>query len=191
MASLKTRYGSYADELATATGRRKILLGFYMDVVLGVHNLFESLLVQQKGNPGLTPQTVWHTPITFHNLSLATAKFEQIQHLDDNMTLLHGVKSGEGGKVKAARVAREREQALKSIQPLFRELKKVRLSGKYKTCEEAVTEILANNDRFADIAAIVYSDPPVLSYDHIFMPEAKKAWRDAVKSTPSKKPSKK
>jgi hypothetical protein len=99
--------------------------------------------------------------------------------------------SGQGGKVKAERAVRERARVLKSIQPLFRELRKVRLSGKYKTCEEAITSILTNDDRFTDIASIIYSDPPVLSYDHTFMPEAKKVWREAVKPTPSKKPPKK
>jgi uncharacterized protein YneF (UPF0154 family) len=187
-ASLKTRYGSYADELATATGRRKILLNLYADVALGMFFLFKSLLDQQQENPGLTPLTVWRTSITAHCMSQATRVFDQISRLDDNMELMHGVKSGEGGKIKASR---ERAQKMKLIQPLLQELRMVRLSGRYESCEKAVNHFLTNDDRFMDIANKVYGDPPSLSFEKFLMPEAKKTWRDAVKSTPPQKPSEK
>ncbi len=95
VASLKTRYNSYEAELVTATGRRAVLLDLYMDVILGVHILFKSLLEQQKYNPGLTPLTVWHTPITAHCMSQATEKFEQISRLDDNLKLMHSCRATE------------------------------------------------------------------------------------------------
>ncbi len=96
--------------------------------------------------------------------------------------------SGQGGKIKASR---ERAQKLKLIQPLLRELKRVRLLGRYASCEDAVNHILTNDDRFKGIASEIYCESPSLSFERFLMPEAKKVWRAAVKSTPSKKPSKK
>lgn len=87
---------------------------------------------------------------------------------------------GKGGRSKAKC---ERKEKLRLIKPLLDELKKVRLSGKYKSCERAVKDLLYGGKYDELLEKVDPSDggQHFISFKYFLMVEAKKVWENCIK----------
>jgi hypothetical protein len=96
---------------------------------------------------------------------------------------LHKAKSGEGGKTKAKR---EREGKLKLTARFRDDLKAACLSGKFRSAEEAVNNLL-KEDAYPEFYNNVYGDDePRISYQKFLLPVARKIWKASVRPTTKK-----